>query len=305
MASPILILTGPTAVGKTALSLELAAKLDAEIVSADSRQIYRELNIGTAKPTTAELAQVPHHFISEISISDPLSAGLYAGLANERISAVLNRGKRVVVVGGSTLYLQALQFGLADIPDIDPTVRKRITHRLDQEGGEALYAELQQLDPAIAGTMDSTKTHRLIRALEVYHGTGRPLSYFQENTPPPPHQFSTLVFTRDRETLYARINQRVDMMLAEGLVDEVRALLDAGVSVELPALRTIGYQEPLQYLEGQIDEVEMIRLIKRNSRRYAKRQLTWWRRFDSVSWLDVAVPDASELLDAWVARVFS
>jgi len=301
MASPppIPTITGPTAVGKTTLSLKVAERLDAEIVSVDSRQVYEELTIGTAKPSPEARDRVPHHFIGERTLHEPLSAGDYADLANKRIQRILDRGKRPLVVGGATLYLHALQYGLADIPDVDDAVRERLNERLEKEGKEALYDELKEVDPEQADEMDPTKTQRVIRALEVYHGTGNPLSYYYENQPEPPFEYETVVLNRDRERLYDRINRRVDQMLDEGLLDEVRAVMNIdGVQLDEPPLSTIGYREPIQYLRGEIDDDEMVRLVKRNSRRYAKRQLTWFRRYDEYQWRDAEDTNAADLIDA-------
>ena len=198
---PILTITGPTAVGKTALSTELAVRLNGEIISADSRQVYRELNIGTAKPEPHELAAVPHHFIGERTLGASFSAGTFAEMANERIRQVISRKRTPIVVGGSTLYIHALQQGLADIPEVPQDVRDHIERRLEKEGAKALYAELERVDSEQAARMDLTKTHRLIRALEVYHATGRPLSYYYQNQPEPPFAYRTFVLNRNRQQL--------------------------------------------------------------------------------------------------------
>ena len=293
---PFLTLAGPTAVGKTKLSLDVAEMLDAEIISADSRQVYRRIDIGTAKPTERELARVPHHFISELDLDEPFNAGEFARQANDRIGEILARGRVPLVVGGSGLYLKALQFGLADIPDVPPKARDEIENRLEDEGAEALFEELQSVDPAAADTMDATKTQRLVRALEVYHGTGKPLTYYHENHPAPPYSFRTVVLHRDRQKLYDRINRRVDHMLEAGLLEEVEDLLGAGYSPQLNPLRTIGYREPIRHIRGDISYDEMARLVKRNTRRYAKRQLTWFRRFEGYAWKKMPV-SAEELLD--------
>ncbi len=277
---PFLILAGPTAVGKTDLSLELAEQLRAEIISADSRQIYRQMTIGTAKPPPEALRRVPHHFIDELDLDEPFSAGHFAFAAWERMAEVLARGRVPLVVGGSTLYLYALQFGLAEIPDVDPSVRRWLNERLQTEGPEALYAELQRVDPQAAARLDPTKTQRVIRALEVYHGTGRPITCYYRHHRTAPYTFRTIVLYRERPELYERINRRVDQMLAAGLVDEVRSILEAGYSPDLDVLRTIGYQEVIAHLQGAYDQETMRRRIQRNTRRYAKRQLTWFRRFD-------------------------
>jgi tRNA dimethylallyltransferase len=282
---PILALTGPTAVGKTELSLAVARELNAEIVSVDSRQVYEELTIGTAKPSAAAREQAPHHFIGERSLHEPFSAGAYADAANERIRGILGRGRRPLVVGGATLYLHALQYGLADIPDVENAVRERLEERLEAEGKQALYEELEDVDPKQAADMDPTKTQRVLRALEVYHGTGKPLSHYYEQQPEPPFDYVTVVLNRDRERLYDRINRRVDRMLEEGLLDEVRAVMEMqDVHLDEPPLSTIGYREPIRHLRGDLPYDEMVRLVKRNTRRYAKRQLTWFRRYDEYEW---------------------
>ena len=281
---PFPVLTGPTAVGKTAISLRLAEELGAEIISADSRQIYRELTIGTAKATSEERACVPHHFIDELDLGMPFSAGQFAQQAYQRIEDILSRGRIPLIVGGSTLYLHALQFGLADVPPIDPAVRTGLEERLLAEGSETLFNELSDVDSASAATLDQTKTSRLVRALEVFYGTGRPLSAFQAEQEAPPYAFEVTVLARDRAELYERINQRVDLMLEAGLLDEVKHLLAQGFDPSINALRTIGYQEPIAHLRGDIPYQEMVRLIKRNSRRYAKRQMTWFRRYPSYRW---------------------
>ncbi|ARA92312.1 tRNA (adenosine(37)-N6)-dimethylallyltransferase MiaA [Rhodothermaceae bacterium RA] len=295
--TPVLILAGPTAVGKTELSLQLAEHTSAEIVSADSRQVYRRLDIGTAKPTPEELARVRHHFIDELDLDEPFSAGRFAEAAWERIREIHARGRAAHVVGGSTLYLYALQHGLAKIPTVSAGTRATIEERLSCEGADALYRELQSVDPEAAATMDPTKTQRLVRALEVFHETGQPISSFQRQAVRPPFAFRTVVLTRDRHVLYDRINRRVDLMLEAGLLDEVAGLLEAGFEPSLNPLRTIGYQEPIRYLQGEISREEMVRLIKRNTRRYAKRQLTWFRRLSDVRWVDVSyVEDLNALL---------
>jgi len=297
-SAPVLTITGPTAVGKTEISLDVAERLDAEIISVDSRQVYEELTIGTAKPSPAAQDRVPHHFIGERTLQEPFSAGAYAEAANDRIRDILDRGNRPLVVGGSTLYLHALQYGLADIPEVDDEVRARLEDRLEEEGQEALYAELQDVDPEQAAEMDATKTQRVVRALEVYHGTGKTLSHYYENQPEPPFEYKTVVLNRDREKLYERINRRVDQMLEEGLLDEVRDVMAIeGVQLDEPPLSTIGYREPIQHLRGEIDHDEMVRLVKRNSRRYAKRQLTWFRRYDEYEWRSAPDTSPTDIVD--------
>ncbi len=284
-------LIGPTAVGKTALSLALAERIGAEIISADSRQVYKELSIGTDKPSPAALARVPHHFIGEIGLQEPFSAGAFAAQANIRIRSIMRRGCVPLVVGGSTLYLQALMHGLSNIPPAKTSARQALKVRLEQEDSRVLYAELQRIDPASANKLDPSKTQRLVRALEVYHQTGRTLSSYHQQHSPPPFQYEIKVLTMERTRLYERINRRVDHMLKAGLLDEVRGLKAQGYDSRLPALRTIGYQEAFAHLRGEISESEMTRLIRRNTRRYAKRQLTWFRRYDPQHWVDADAQD--------------
>ena len=300
MSRPFIILTGPTAVGKTDLSLDLAERLGAEIISADSRQIYRELDIGTAKPSADELQRVRHHFVNELSLDEVHTAGQFERAAHVRIDEITEQGRLPLIVGGSTLYIHALKHGLADIPDVPPALREELELELRDRGSQQLFDELQRIDPVAAESMDATKTQRLIRALEVYRATGKPLSAYYDDQKPPTHRFRTFVLTRERGELYDRINKRVDEMLSRGLLDEVRHILEQGYSPAANPLRTIGYQEPIRYLHGEISYSEMVRLVKRNSRRYAKRQLTWFRRAEDSVWLDAATPK-DELLEAILA----
>ncbi|MEP0545805.1 MAG: tRNA (adenosine(37)-N6)-dimethylallyltransferase MiaA [Rhodothermales bacterium] len=291
-------LIGPTAVGKTELSIGLAERMDGEIVSADSRQIYRQLSIGTAKPDHKHLQRVPHHFIDELDISEPFSAGRFAQAATERIDQILKRGKIPIVVGGSTLYIEALLHGLAEIPPTTTATRTALMDRLDREGEDILFQELQAVDPDSAAMMDATKTQRVVRALEVYIDTGQPLSSYHEEKTVSRHRFAPRVLTRPRVELYDRINRRVDEMLDRGLVEENRSL-QPYVNERTPnPLRTIGYREPLAYLRGEIGFEEMVRLIKRNSRRYAKRQLTWFRRHGEYVWFDISQGNAMDDISA-------
>jgi tRNA dimethylallyltransferase len=295
--NPIPLLAGPTAVGKTAVSLHVARQLNAEILSADARQIYRGLTIGTAKPSAKYLSAVPHHFIDELEPHEPFSSGQFARAAERRIAEILERGRIPLVVGGSTLYIEALVRGFSDIPYIDPEIRQELNDRLGSEGAAALYAELRNVDPASARTMDQTKSQRIVRALEIYYGTGTPLSEFHSAHPSPAFQYAGVVLTRPREALYNRINARVDQMLADGLVAEVRSLMVEGTDPERNAFRTIGYREAVSHIRGTISHDEMVRLIKRNSRRYAKRQITWFKRYPTFTWLP-ATAARDEILEA-------
>ena len=289
------MLAGPTAVGKTALSLAIAGRIGAEIVSADSRQVFRGLDIGTAKPSADELKSIPHHFIDERDLGNPWSAGRFAEEANGRIADILRRGAIPLIVGGSTLYLEALVHGLADIPDSDPAIRAELNEQVSTlEGAQNLFEELERIDPEGAETLDPTKTQRLVRALEVYRTTGEPWSSFFAQAEPPPYRYRVVVLTRPREELYARIEARVGAMLDAGLIDENRRLFEAELQLDTNPLRTIGYQEPFAHLSGEIDYDEMVRLLKRNTRRYAKRQLTWFRRRPEYEWVDLSAYDSTD-----------
>ncbi|MEM6645122.1 MAG: tRNA (adenosine(37)-N6)-dimethylallyltransferase MiaA [Bacteroidota bacterium] len=271
--------TGPTAAGKSAAAVEYALRIPgAEIVSADSRQVYREMAIGTAKPSKDEQAGLPHHFIDELSLTERFSAGAFASEANQRIADIFSRGGVPVIVGGSPLYIQALVFGLAPLPPKAPVIRAELMLALNDGHAEALFAELQRVDPESAATMDATKSQRLVRALEIYRSTGRTRSSFIAEQRPPPFRYQTKVITHPRPVLYDRINRRVDRMLASGLIDEVKGILHQGFSPELNALQTIGYREPIAHLQGDLAEGGMVEAIKRNTRRFAKRQLTWFRK---------------------------
>ena len=284
----MLLLVGPTAVGKTGLSLPLAEKLAGEIVAADSRQVYRYMDIGTAKPTREEQQRIPHHFID---IRDPdqyYSAGEYGREARRCIEDLLAQGRQPVVVGGSGFYISALVDGLFAPKISDPEVKIRWRQRIDEQGLPAVFHYLQQVDPITAARLHANDAQRMVRALEVYELTGRPISDFHKGQEEPARFTPVFVgLTRPRHELCRRIEQRVDAMLAAGLVEEVKNLQERGYGPGLNALQTVGYQEVFQYLAGQIDYRRMTDLIKIHSRRYAKRQMTWFRRDSRIQWLDI------------------
>lgn len=285
------IIAGPTAVGKTEIAVDVADRLGAEIISADSRQVYRELTIGTAKPTPAQRERVRHHFIDERCLDEPWSAGQFEAEARQRIALLSERGTRSVVTGGSTLYVHALMYGLADVPDLHPDVVALTNRELDTLGSARLHDALRAVDPVAAERIDPTNSHRVARALAVYRSTGRPIGSFFRGTEPD-RSFRLVLLERDRAHLYDRINRRVDAMVNDGLLEEVRGLVTHGVDTAAPALRSIGYAELVEYLDGATDMDEAVRLIKRNSRRYAKRQLTWFRRYTDALRLDATLPAA-------------
>ncbi len=285
----LLALAGPTAVGKTALSVALAQQLGTEILSADSRQFFRELSIGTAKPTPDEMQGVPHHFVDSHSITQEYSAGRFAAEALAVLDGLFQRLPVVILTGGSGLYLQAVTDGLDELPAVDASVRQQLQHELQTEGLTALVAELAATDPVAHGRLDLQNRQRVLRALEITRGTGRPFSSYHTGPEAAaaaaaarPFRVVKVALSRPREELYQRINQRVDAMLAAGLLAEVGGLLPFR---HHQALQTVGYQEIFGFLDGDYDYAEAVRLLQRNTRHYAKRQLTWLRRDAGYQWV--------------------
>jgi tRNA dimethylallyltransferase len=295
----ILVLVGPTASGKTELALLLASALGGEIVSADSRQVFRRLDIGTAKPTPAERARIPHHMIDIHSPGETFSAGTYGDEARGVVKDILERGHVPIVAGGSGLYVQALIDGFFDGPGADEEFRARMEERIAEGEFPAMLEELRSVDPEGAARIDPTKPRRIIRALEVFHSTGTPLSRLHDvPRPAPPFRFFQYGLLWEREELYRRINERCDAMLAGGFLDEVRGLAAEGWDASFNALNTVGYKEAFAFLRGEIDHGEMTRLFRQNSRRYAKRQMTWFRRDGRIRWIQMG----GETLPGEVAR---
>jgi tRNA dimethylallyltransferase len=287
----LLALAGPTAVGKTALSVALAQQLGTEILSADSRQFFRELSIGTAKPTPEDMQGVPHHFIDSHSITQEYSAGRFAAEALAVLNGLFQRLPVVILTGGSGLYLQAVTDGLDDLPAVDPSVRLGLQHELQTQGLPALVAELAATDPVAHGRLDLQNHQRVLRALEITRGTGRPFSSYHTGPEAAAAAAAARSFrvvkvalSRPREELYQRINQRVDAMLAAGLLAEVEGVVPFR---HHQALQTVGYQEIFGYLAGEYDYAEAVRLLQRNTRHYAKRQLTWLRRDPNYVWVEL------------------
>lgn len=287
-----MVLCGSTGVGKTALSKAIAERVPAEIVSADSRQIYRYMNIGTAKPPQSLLEQVPHHFINILNPDQDYSAGQYAKAARPVIQKILKMKKLPLVVGGSGLYIRALIEGFFREDIKDPSLREKLRARLEREGIDSLYRELQEADPTAAEKIHPNNTRRVIRALEVYYAARTPISKIQQENPDPaPFRAVKIGLNMERKKLYDRINERVETMFEEGLVEEVRHILDLGYSPELNALNSVGYKEVLAYLQGGIDLFNCKELVKQNTRRYAKRQLTWFRAEKDIHWIEMESGD--------------
>lgn len=280
----LVVVAGPTAVGKTALCIKLAKELKTEIVSADSRQFFKELTIGTAKPTLDELNQIRHHFINSHSIKEEYSAGDFERDALTKLDELFEVHDVVVMTGGSGLYIKAVCEGLDNLPQPSPGLREKLTERLDLEGLVVLQEEISELDPVFYNSTEIGNPQRVVRALEVFHTTGLPISSYQKKAVTSrPFKQVLISLNRDRAELYDRINQRVDAMIAEGLVNEATEVINYR---NHHALKTVGYKEVYGYLDGAYDQVEMVRLLKQNTRRYAKRQLTWFRHQGDFQWFD-------------------
>jgi tRNA dimethylallyltransferase len=288
MKKVVLCIVGPTASGKSSLALLVAKSLHGEIISADSRQVYRYLDIGTAKPTKAQRRQVKHHFIDVFDPDEAFSAGEFGRKGRETIDDIFRRKRVPIVVGGSGLYVKSLIDGFFEGPPADNEVRRRLYKRLQDEGAGALLTELREVDPVSAARVLPSNTRRIVRALEVYGLTGIPLSELQDQRIRIDFTPLMIGLQWERKALYDRINKRVETMLQYGLVDEVRDLLDRGYSEATNSLQTVGYQEAISHLQGNVDYETMVELIKRNTRRYAKRQLTWFRAEERIQWQPIA-----------------
>jgi tRNA dimethylallyltransferase len=290
MSKYLVVIAGPTASGKTKVGIELAKHFDTEILSADSRQFYREMNVGTAKPTAEELAAAKHHFVNTLSINDDYSAGDYERDALKTLKKLFKKKDVVLMVGGSGLFIQAVTEGLNEFPEVPEGIRETLTAEYEKHGLWKLQKELKESDPDYYQFVDLTNHQRLIRALEICRATGQPYSSFR-NQEKKERDFETIfvVLKRDRESLYERINMRVDLMMRDKLHKEVEGFLE---NREANALQTVGYQEFFGYFDEDYDIYEAIRLVKRNSRRYAKRQLTWFRKVEGAKFIDAEDIDA-------------
>jgi tRNA dimethylallyltransferase len=284
----LLVIVGPTASGKTALSILLAQKLGGEIISADSRQVYSYLDIGTAKPTPEELTRVPHQFINILRPDQHFNAGEYGLKARVKIEELVKQRKQPILVGGSGLYVRAVVDGFFEGPGKNTEIRDQLEYEARTLGPEILFDRLKQIDPVSAAKMDATKVRRVIRALEVYYATGRPISDLHSiQEIKIPYEAVQFGLEWDRKALYHRIERRVDKMIEDGLVNEVRGLREKGYVRTENALNTVGYKEAFDFIEGKITNEEMIRLIKQNTRHFAKRQLTWFRADKRIRWIPV------------------
>lgn len=297
----LIVIVGPTGSGKTALSIDVARHYSAPILSTDSRQMYRGMAIGTAQPTAEELAAAEHHFIADREPEDDFNCGSYETEALQRLDKLFAKHDYVVAVGGSGLYIQALCEGLDDLPSGNKELRDQLKDRLMHGGLESLVAQLKELDPAYYDVVDRQNPSRVMRALEVCLTTGRPYSELRSgSTAYRPFNIIKIGTEMPRNILYERINRRVDMMVADGIVEEAKALYPKRM---LNALQTVGYSELFDYFDGKCSYEEAIELIKRNSRRYAKRQMTWFRRDKNVMWFSPdKLSDIIEYIDGKILQ---
>ncbi|MDD5107411.1 MAG: tRNA (adenosine(37)-N6)-dimethylallyltransferase MiaA [Desulfuromonadaceae bacterium] len=284
----IIIVCGPTASGKSDLAVCLAQVLGGEIVNADSMQIYCGLDIGTAKPSPEQQGGIRHHLINSIAPDHPFSAADFAAAAAVAINDITSRGKRAIVAGGTGLYIRALVKGLVDSPSGDDKLRQSLQNEAGLIGNEGMWEKLRRVDPELAATLHPNNLVRIIRALEVYQLTGIPLSDSQQKHAFSLQRYDTLQIgiAVERQKLYQRIDQRVDQMVAAGLLDEVRGLLTAGFNRDLKVMRSIGYKEVAAHIDGELTFEDAISLIKRNTRRYAKRQQTWFGADSDILWFE-------------------
>ncbi|OFX60025.1 MAG: tRNA (adenosine(37)-N6)-dimethylallyltransferase MiaA [Bacteroidetes bacterium GWA2_30_7] len=284
MPKTLIVILGPTAVGKTDISLSLAKKINTEIISCDSRQFYRELNIGTAKPSENQLNEVKHHFIGHISIHDYYNVSKFEIEALKKINELFKISDYAIMVGGSGLYIDAVCQGIDDLPEIDKSLREQILERFEKEGIESLRIELKRLDPEYYAIVDLKNKNRMLRAVETTLQTGKPFSSFRTSTKfKRDFNIIKIGLNFDRDVLYNKINLRVDLMVENGLVEEAKEFFK---NKNLNALNTVGYKELFGYFENDYTLEKAIELIKRNSRHYAKKQLTWFGRYNDINWFN-------------------
>lgn len=294
----LVVIVGPTAVGKTDLCIRLARYFDADVISSDSRQLYKEMQIGTAKPSVQEMEGVTHHFIDSHSVRNLYSAGDFERDTDLLLKEYFRKKNTAILSGGTGLFVRAVTHGLDDMPPAPEELRAELMRRLETEGLEVLQKELIALDPAACRDMDMENPQRVVRALEVCLSTGKPFSGFRIKSPKThDYQLIKIGLERPREELYNRINRRVDLMLEQGLVEEVKSLL---AYEDNNALQTVGYREVFGYLRGEYDHTTMTELLKRNTRRYAKRQMTWFKNQDTFKWFH---PEEEEAITEYIREL--
>ncbi len=286
--NPIICVVGPTASGKTKMAIELAKAYHGEVLSCDSMQIYRRMDIGTAKPTAEEMDGIPHHMIDVVEPDEPFSVGRYVEMADPMVQDILSRGKRCIVCGGTGLYVDSLMAGRTFAPFPETGKRQELEQLAKAEGIEAVMAILRQHDPESAARIDPANKKRVIRAAEVFLETGKTMTQHNWETQQIPPKYDPLWIGLDfteRSELYARIDRRVDLMVQDGLLPEIKRLLAEGLPADATSLQAIGYKEPMAALRGEMTMAEAVEKIKLESRRYAKRQLTWFRRNEKIHWI--------------------
>ena len=288
----VIVIVGPTSSGKTALSIKIAEKLKSEIISADSRQIYKFLDIGTAKPSEEELKKAKHHFISTLNPDKNFNVSEFEIESIKIISRMHSQQKIPLVVGGSGLYIKALVDGIFNTVDVDEELREKLMHQRKIHGNDYLYNKLKEVDPVSASKMLPQNYKRIIRALEVHHLTGKPIWMLQnEYKREINFEFNQYGLNWKRKVLYENIEKRVDEMIESGLVEELKGVLEKGFDKKLNALNTVGYKEIISYLDGEISLERATELIKRNTRRFAKRQLTWFNKDERINWINIEKPE--------------
>ncbi len=281
-------IVGPTGTGKSALAIEVAERIGAEIVNADSRLLYRGMDIGTAKPSLAERRRVPHHLVDILTADEPIDVAGFRERARAAIAGVVSRGRPVIVAGGSGLYLRVLRGGIFSGPPASPAIRAELAALAAERGAPHLHAQLRAADPEAAARISVNDLYRIVRALEVFRMTGTPITTHQRSHGFHSTEYDALTIGLElpRDRLYAAIDRRFDLMVAAGLVEEVRALIAAGCRVDTPPMRAIGYRQIAAYLRGEMTLEAAIEIAKRDTRRLAKRQLTWFRRDPEIAWVD-------------------
>jgi len=299
---PVVVIVGPTAVGKSRVAVEVAKAFETEVLTADSRQVYRGMDVGTDKPALQERQAVPHRLIDLVNPDEPFNAGLYRRQAIDEIERLYRDCRLPLVVGGTGLYVRTLLKGLCDAPQADPIVRAALRQEAKDYGHDRLYARLVDVDPVAAARLHPRDESKVIRALEVYQLSGRRMSEFQERHGFAERPFSALVvgLNRDRDVLYRRIEERIDWQLAHGLIEETQQLLAQGSQRDSAAMKGLGYRQVAEHLAGEYDAAEMVRRFKRDTRHFCKRQMTWFRKEPGIQWLMIEESESVKHTAAWV-----
>jgi len=302
----LVVIVGPTAVGKTELSLQLAGHFQGEIISGDSMQVYRGMDIGTAKATPVERAMVPHHLIDIIDPDEEYSVALFQSAATRLITEINQRGHLPFIVGGTGLYIESVthRFQFAEA-EHDPELRERLQRLAETEGVDALHRQLAEFDPITANRLHPNDVKRVIRAIEIYRLTGHKMSDYQHRAAHSPYDLVMIGLSMDRDVLYQRINERVDKMIEAGLVEEVRLLLDRGYQPGLTSMQGLGYKELVPYLYGEITLEQAINDIKQRTRHFAKRQLSWFRRMTEIQWFDMTDPEERPRVSETIMQILA